>query len=319
MRNLYLYILIAVYFLLACCGKHDKAESQQSLEDVRVQYNTYVQLAPSGWQQWDRECDALLFASLQTSAEQKTFDIESARDSSGQWHRRPQWADCETGPNDSTISRDMLMGLLVYALNAKRLDIVEDLWDYGQAHSTAVPYVWKMGSDNRSNDNRTYTVPGLVQLMAKIIAHLGGTRHEVELAIPQVYGSEPGFPSHLTMLHIYMNGKIDGQIGSNQLDVLRSIRSHSPNNPLANALIGKYTDGDQSRTLEVLSIWPADRLPTSMDWQSDWRTQRADGDPSFQPGTDNNPHAGGDYLFVAALLLGYIQFRYERTIRQNGK
>lgn len=299
-------LVVLLMLLFAGCGRHESEETQQPLDALRDQYNLYLSLAPSGWAHWDRECDSLLFASLQNVAMRKQFDVEQARDATGKWHRRPDWASCESGPNDSTISRDMLMGLLVYSLANNRLDIIEQLWDYGQAHSTGVPYVWKMGDENKPNETRTYTTPGLVQLMAKLIAHLGGSRHEVELAIPQVYGSEPGFPSHLTMLHIYMNGKIDGRINDNQLDALKSIKQHSPDNPLLRALLGKYTDGDQSRTLELLGMWPGDRLPTTADWRSDWRTQRADGDESFAPGTDSNPHAGGDYLFVAALLLGYI-------------
>lgn len=283
----------------ACGRHHESQETVQSLDDLSRQYSTYLRLVPAGWSPWDQECDSLLFASLQNVGESKQFDVEEARDSGGQWHRRPDWAACESGPNDSTISRDMFMGLFVYITVNKRLDLAESIWDYGTAHN------WKMGSDN-AVDNRTYFTPGMVQLLAKITSYLGGKQYKAELAIPQVYGSEPGFPSHLTMLHIYLNGKMDGQINNNQLDALRAIEKHSPDNALLRTLLSKYTDGDQSGALESLRIWPTDRLPTNADWQSDWRTQRADGDPSFAPGTDSNPHSGGDFLFVAAILLGYI-------------
>lgn len=293
------YILIALYFLLACCGRHGDTETQQPLDALAEQYNTYVQLAPTGWGPWDSECDSLLFASLQNVAEGKQFRVEDARDSDGMWHRRPSWADCESGPNDSSISRDMLMGLLVYSLNTKHLDIVEELWDYGVSHN------WKMGVENKPEETRVFFTPGDTQLLARIIQYLGGKTHDA-VYLPQIYGSEPGFPSHLTMLHIYMNGKMDGSINANQLNALRAIEKHSPENPLLQGLLHKYTDGDQAHSLDILNLWPRDRLPTDADWQSDWRTQRADGDPSFQPGTDSNPHTGGDFLFVAGILLGYI-------------
>lgn len=294
--------LLTLLVLFSACGRpNEEQETQQPLDALRDQYSLYLSLAPGNWSPWDQECDSLLFASLQNTAERRIFDVEKARElPSGQWHRRPDWTACESGPRDSTISRDMFVGLFVYSLNNNRLDLLEQVWDYGVAHN------WKMGSDNVELETRTQFTPGMIQLLAKLIAHLGGKRHEVELAIPQIYGSEPGFPSHLTMLHIYMSGKMDGNISSLQLSALKSISEHSPNNPLLRALLGKYTDGDQSRTLELLQLWPRDRLPTDSDWQADWRTQRADGDPSFAPGTDSITHSGGDFLFVAAILLGYI-------------
>lgn len=290
------YLVILICILVAFCGRatHDSQDTSNPVEDLRNQHNLYLELAPRGWILTD-ECDALLFSSLQAVATNTPFDIERANPSPGEWNRRPDRMDqCS-----SQISRDMLVGLYVYILHFNRLDLAEDLWAYGQDHN------WKMGWEKKEFETRTILTPGMVQLLAKIIKHLGGRTHS-EINIPQIYGAEPGFPSHLTMLHIYLNGRMDGRIGDDQLDTLRKILQHSPRNVLAQALYHKYTDGDQTAALSLLTMWPNNRLPTESDWCAEWRTQRSDDQLAEAAGqcTGNTSHSGGDFLFVSRIILG---------------
>lgn len=261
--------------------------------------------------------DGLLFACLQSVATGRDFDIYQFISPSGQVFRNPAMASGahQLGPRESTISRDMFVGLLCYCFHYRRADILGTVWSYGWKHG------WKMGTENRVvpiyvpgikwvfhvKDNRTYFTPGLVLLLAALLAALrGGQTFGVKsrlwqlagcllAGIWQPLGTTPGYPSHLTMLHIYLNLRIRGKLLTYERKVLDKIARHSPLNPLIYALLGNI-----KRSNELLAIWPEDRLPTKADWSEEWRTQREDGDLGLLPGNpeDITPHSGGDLLFV---------------------
>jgi hypothetical protein len=292
------YLLLGI--LLCACSRNGDVETKTpNPETLQQRYDEYKQLAPRGWDaEWS--CDALLFVSLQHIGLREEGPVDLAQSEPGRWHRLP-------GPDyaqfcSSDISRDMFVGLFAYILEFRKLDWAEGIWDYGTAHA------WVMGVERKQPDTRTILTPNLISLLAQIIDHLGGEKHPERL-IPAVYSSEPGYVSHLTMLHIWMRGKMAGSITDYELETLRQIRSHMQGNPLIHALIHRYTDGDQTEATNLLlSVWPAGRLPTAaQDWCEHWRTQRSDGDTGLQPcGEPENTysHSGGDLLFVARIILG---------------
>jgi hypothetical protein len=254
--------------------------------------------------------DGLLFACLQAVATDKDFAIEEYIREDGQVFRNPAMAagTHKLGPRESTISRDMFTGLLCYCLHFKRLDILETVWSYGWKH------FWKMGQENqiiqipvwkwtlRIRNNRVYFTPGLIILLAALIAHLRGRPKLATLLVNiwQPLGTTPGYPSHLTMLHIYLNRRLRGETSSSEYNVLHDILKHSPCNALALALFGAKRRAKE----ELLAQWPVDRLPTMEDWTEEWRTQRQDDDSglvSGRPG-DTRKHSGGDLLFVEHVL-----------------
>jgi hypothetical protein len=194
----------------------------------------------------------------------------------------------------------MFMGLFTYAYHFHRLDIVEGIWSYGKANA------WVMGEERAGPNNRTVLSPNMITLLANVIYGLGGADHP-ERKLLSTYDTAPGFPSHLTLLHIALLGSIHGGISDSELRALGAIAQHMGTSPLVHALIHKYTDGDQTEATRLLtSIWPRDRLPTDRDWAESWRTQRSDGDSGFLPGSDDTPHSGGDFLFAAGVVLGPI-------------
>lgn len=263
--------------------------------------------------------DGLLFACLQAVATGRDFDISEYMHESGQVFRNPAMAaGAQLGPRESTISRDMYMGLFCYCLHFGRADILEKVAAYGWRHG------WKMGTENRRfeftllgrkfsilGDNRVWFTPGLILLLYALLAFLRGGQPSVvpgagpKLArllagIWQPLGATPGYPSHLTMLHIYLNMRIRGKVSKSEHKVLDRILKHSPRNALALALAG-WTDEARQ---ELATQWPTDRLPTGSDWTEEWRTQRVDNDKGIvwgRPG-DMKPHSGGDLLFVEHVL-----------------
>ena len=276
---------------------------------MSTQRDTYLQLAPSP-DFFREDGDGLLWASLLAVATDRPFEVEEYIREDGQVFRNPGMALGRLlGPRESTISRDMFMGLFCYCLHFGRADILEKVAAYGWR------YGWKMGRENRRlefsvlgrkisviGDNRVWFTPGLIILLYAILAFLRGRPRLAKLLVNiwQPLGATPGYPSHLTMLHIYLNRRIRGKIVTWEQKALNNILKHSPRNALALALAGWTDDARQ----ELATQWPTDRLPTKHDWTEEWRTQRADNDVGIVWGEPGNikPHSGGDLLFVEHVL-----------------
>lgn len=296
---MYRLILLLICSLLpGCAQRGDPAPTTSPVDELSARTAEYRSLAPHNWDV-SRECDALLFVSLQQVGLNEPGDVEMAESESGKWNRlpRPDYAaECS-----SDISRDMLTGVFVWAWEFRRLDVLERMWAYGESHD------WVMGEERKPGlQNRVRMLPGTQGLLAELIATLGGESHwERKLLNVTPLSTEAGFQSHLTLLQIHLRGEMHNGLSAGELDSLREILWHMAGNPLAHALLHKYTDGDQSvATNLLLSIWPAGRLPTQRDWSEEWRTQRSDGDTGLQPGDSDVPHSGGDFLFVSRVILG---------------
>lgn len=284
------------------CGYFDNAAIPHSPIDVSTELsnrtNIYLSLGVSGQWAFPDSCDGLLFSALDAVARDEPIDINLAEGQPGQWFRNPSHNCYDTGAAASDISRDMILGLMIYSVHFDRKDILEDLWSYGKIHK------WNMGRG--VGDGRTVLTPATIGRLARAIHYLGGIYH-AEAEIPDLPSTNPGFVSHLTLLGILLDGKMAEHIDSANLDALHTIVSEEPRNPLAQALLHKYTDGDQSVASGLLvSIWPSDRLPTSADWCEEWRLQRADSDRGLQPCISGITHSGGDLLFVSSLIQGRI-------------
>jgi hypothetical protein len=289
LRLVCLLSLFCAAFLQGCAGKvrHSATASVNDTAALQAQVDLYKQLAPRGWDS-AQGCDSLLFVSLQHVGLGEAGPIDLAQGEPGRWYRLP-------GP-----TLDMFMGLLTYAYHFRRLDIVEGIWTYGKAHS------WVMGEERAGPNNRTVLSPNMITLVASIIYRLGGTDHP-ERNLFSTYETAPGYVSHLTLLQIALLGEMHGGLSTSELNALGAISQHMSQSPLVHALIHKYTDGDQSEAIRLLTtIWPKDRLPTNRDWSEPWRTQRSDGDSGLRPGPYDQPHSGGDFLFAAGIVLGTI-------------
>ena len=265
----------------------------------------YMKYSPAPWNHFGSSGDGLLFACLLAVGQNVEFPVEDAIDlSTGQVFRNPEFRTGRVlGPRESTISRDMFMGLFIYCLHFRRVDLIRKVISYGWKH------FWKMGTENRKldisflgrksqilADNRTIFTPGLILLIYALLAQLTGKTWVARMlvSIPQPMSSSPGYVSHLSMLHIYLNKRICGKLSTSDKSTLIKISSHMESNPLVWALLG-----NPMRALACLNRWPQTRLPTKEDWSEEWRTQRSDGDSGLTGISGNtSPHSGGDYLFV---------------------
>lgn len=302
--------IIALILLASNCGRQDMPERDLTLaEKLSRKYQEYQLLArdqqdPVTGFVYSDDCDSLLFSAL-TGTVVGPIDIRAAEsdEESGKWFRRDRDhnycydRDLKRGTD---ISRDMFTGLIYYAITWERRDILEGIFEYGKENN------WIMGRERDPFETRNILSPNLIGLVARGIYFLGGESHSERL-LPKTYDTQPGFPSHLSMIRMLSEARISGGLGWYARGKLREILKHMGNNPLPHAILGHYTrDGehlDKAAKL-LLETWPDGRLPTSDDWCEQWRIQRSDGDTGFQPCSEFQTHSGGDFLLAAAITLG---------------
>lgn len=257
-----------------------------------------------GWTDTDR-CDALLWASLR-AASGVTVDVTAAQDPEdpGRWFRRPvDLPECfATGESKSTISRDMLLGVLWWAWTARRSDVVGDLWDFAREREGVM-------GDGEFGGLETLLNVNMFGLLGRLCVKTEAcdATASVSAAIPLTYQSPnpTGFERHLEVLQITLGGELDGAISTQAVERLRRHASEQPLNPLFAAALVLY-DGWSPGEVEVrLDPWPPDRLPTTADWCSDWRTEVEEGSSGSQPcPNEGRTHSGGELLFLGRLLRG---------------
>jgi hypothetical protein len=307
MKLLYIITLLT----LVACQKHKpKAPSfSEQRTEVQDKFALYTALQPSvedsnGWI-LTAECDALLFTSLNSVSGRKP-NLLVARADNGQWFRRPlTYTPCYPKNSGSSISRDMLLGLMYATYRSRNLGIATDLFDYGESRG------WVMG---QGEITRTGFTPGLQATLAEIIFRISGQDKIFYRGLPQIWTTGlTDYQLHLNLLHVALRGELFGFISEPMKDVIADAASREPNNALAAVLHAKYISGDLTHTAGLLlneAWWPADRLPNTGDRKTEWLNQRSYLDSEGQVNPDwlpvegtANPHTGGDFLFVAKLFL----------------
>lgn len=300
-----------IFLLVSGCSilPHKRVEKKASyLEELA---DTYAGLQATGWTDTD-QCDALLFNSLRGAAG-VPLPIWEAEDKStpGRWYRRPTYLpECyASGGANSTISRDMLLGLFWYAWSTGDRGIVGSLWEYGSSRN------WFMG-DGDSGGLGTVLNSNMISLLARLCTHLGAecSGNPGEWAkVPLTFSGVPeGYVRHLEVLQILLLGELEGQIPGYLADRLALHATEQPENPLFAAAMVLYQVWDPAEVDRRLSSWPGDHLPTSADWCSSWRVESEGPGPIEESGSRGwNPcpeqtqvHSGGEILFLRRVLSG---------------
>lgn len=279
------------------------------LDDLENQFELYKTLIKTqqdvnGFIDY-QNCDSLLFSGLAGSVPGVTCDLSAAKNSKGQWFRRPLiYPECfSCGGSNSTISKDMCIGLAWYIYANKRLDLCEEFISYALRHFLIIG----------KSVNLKYTLgtcvvtPGLLATFAEISYRLGGPNRWWLRYLPQVESATvTDFQAHLSVLHILLRQKLTGSISKTNQQILKTHAATQPNNPLFQIAVGNL---NRAQVLLANSVWwPANQLPTTANRKEPWLVQRdygSDwvGDLSVKP---PKTHSGGDFLFCYALLTGLI-------------
>lgn len=258
-------------------------------------FHTYLGLLPTvqdphGFVDSD-ECDSLLFSSLLGCVPGARVNIDAAFDGK-LWQRRPCEHPCYPEHSKSTISRDMILGLLWYAFYNKRLDISESIVQRALSHR---------GVMGLGVPSRTVISPALLATAARVSYALGGPSRAWLRWIPLTGGVREDFEAHLHVLHMLLRNRLEGKDGfSSKLSAYADLH---PNNALFQLAANRTTEG--IRILNDVVLFPEHRLPRSMDRHEGWLWQRAYGS-DWKPSDEGRTHSGADYLFAYAIAMEMI-------------
>jgi len=279
--------LFFLIFLLAFLGCGDKREDKKPnkpnpptlLQKLNSKYDLYRE-ASAGHRDshnWisNIKCDGLLFNSLWSIAG-ISVDIMQARDETGRWFRHASRECFDLGQSGSSISRDMLIGLLHWIWVNERLDVIDDLIAYGEDNN------WIMGE---GDPTRIDVRPGLMATFYELRFQLGG-ENSYKRRIPQAWQKptpfflavmEKGYRTHIHILHIFLRALITNNVNERELEILKYYHEREPLNALYFAVYKRFSDGDMTGPIELLvddTYFPNDRLPTSAEYCTDYPFQR---------------------------------------------
>lgn len=184
-------LVYVLAFLLAACSTAPKpAEPPQD---------------PIAWPA-GTDCDGLLWAGL-AAASGEDVDLHAARDAGGAWHRRPvAYGDCYPDEAQSTISRDMFIGLLAGLVAQRDLTTIE-------ATLQAAINAGGIMGEPFPGDGRVIWTPNVFGLYARAARYLGNPTW-VELAsLPLVLGpAAEDYQAHLQLLELALERQFSGEL-----------------------------------------------------------------------------------------------------------
>lgn len=312
MRSLVICLVAA---LATSCAK--KTHDTWSVSDAFNQKNDIYLTLQHDWD--DNNCDWLLWRSLQDAVRRQTGVVETAEGSPGKWYRTPgKDQRCFVNGKDtgsaSTISRDMILGLGVY------------LWQTGdgQKAGEVIAYVdAHQGNMGEGDPFRIDMRPGLYSTFYAIKNLAANANFPLP---PRVEDPDPEAPAgvqltagvladlftqtdyqaHLTVLHAFLRGLVYGALTDLEVKTIKSQVDRQPRNAFYQAVYHRFTDGDQTTATRLLmdeSFFPADALPTSANYCTDYLWQRDDGTANWTPCPDEaKTHTGADWLVAAAVV-----------------
>lgn len=295
------YLLLAL--LLSACGKkHAITQYQGDITALKAKQALYIQLSneqgrPDGFVSG---CDGLLFTSL-GAAGGITANIQQAEVEPGHWLRRPishgpcyfyddWWSD------GSEISRDMILGVLEYAIKSKKLSLAADIIDYAKKHGNTL---------GEGATSRTNVTPQLYGTLYEMAYQAGGENNPTRFIPLALDGDLEGYQAHLMVLHILLRYQLTG-ITESMAKTVGGYADAHPENAFFQAVKGLET-GSQEAALALLmddSVFPVDRLPGSSEYCEPYRWQRDGGADWLPCPAEGKIHSGVDFIFIASLILG---------------
>jgi hypothetical protein len=253
---------------------------------------------PDGFLHTDR-CDSLLFSGLLAHTSPVSgveVNLAAARDEEedGKWWRRPiSYQECwESGESRSTISRDMLLGVMWATMpmsDSEALDILLPLYEYGKAH------LWVMG-EGRYGGIDTVMPPAYIALLSDLLVARGHAPGDVLAwaAYPNnVDGDCSAYVCHVNVLRHLLRVRA----GWSQPDYpnLAKIANRYPQNALFQYAAGR-------RYAAATLLLKQYRDTTALPFCEEWPMQE-NGGVSNWARCENGKDTGAGALFVLSLLL----------------
>lgn len=242
--NYFLSLLLTVIALLIGCGSSglssDQRASLQAEYDSRLaELRTMSLNHVAGWPS-DEDCDGALWAGIAVAAGADWVDISAAVQPDGRPTRKP-FSDCGPGElgynsgSSTTISNDMITGILLGLNHTRDSATAKRLWDYGYHHS------WIMGEPNWYA-SRVLLRPNGITMLARVLHKVSSGHYDYAARWSAVvYGPVvEDYEGHLLLLGRYLQSKVGGpQYGMEAAEELMGF--YKKDDALAQAVAGNYS------------------------------------------------------------------------------
>lgn len=212
------HLTLTLALLATACGPDkakQSAEPSSVFDELRTEYEKGLEAYEAATQSrgyWPSttDCDGLLWISLVSFAG-VPVDLSLAEYYPGEWHRRPApscWADGKDVGSKSTISRDMLQGLLLATWETGDVQAALRLAKYGEDRQ------WIMGEPYPEMASRVEMGDNLKGQLGRIIYKLTDERDSREYRkIKPLYGPVlQDYERHIQAIGIYLYGELDEDI-----------------------------------------------------------------------------------------------------------
>ena len=307
---------LLILALLTACGREPQpleevtpTEDKAALLDRKVlNYESWIQAHQdaNGFILTDK-CDSLLFSSL-LSAAGLDVAVDAAKDSSGAWHRRPA-QDCgpANGNSRSTISRDMIIGLMWHFWMRQDVAGATQLMNDLRANKYMLKGDGSIGE--------LLMTPAMLNTLAQLIKGLGGHDYSFERNLPFILSSDTGYVAHLTVWHIMLRSAILGKVSATEQAIVGRHANRNPQNPLFAAAYANLLHQAPTQAIDLLlntEQWPDYRLPSTGEHCDPWPVQRDADDSGWAIcGPELVEHPGAELIVIYRLLMETV--RAQRT------
>lgn len=204
--------------LLCSCGHHASQDTKLNFTDLQHQRDQIVATYNT---ETITKCDYATFALLYNAFGGKA-DLTGLEDPSGKWNRNAQ--PCYPTESNSETSLDTYLMALQYAASTHDMGLVDRIVAYAE------PQDWVTGAG-----------PVGITSILPLVPVLGG----MQLAVSS-------FRSDLLAVYILLTGRLNGDISTMDVDTLKLLNKETPGNPLYLAILHRFTDGDQTDTVDYL-------------------------------------------------------------------
>lgn len=250
--------IFAAFILLACCGgeKEKKEDQTNTLKALQEKREVYLKLvgSPENLME-DLHCDALTFMGIWNSSVPKKnrIDIYRFEKSKGDWVRSYLY-DCQG------LSAENVMGALHGLLTEGDRGSIKDIIDFGWKH------FWKWPNGN----NLIHLMPITYLAAGKDVP---GFKTKWDDPWDIVEDKIKSYRGNVIMDYIWLYSRIKGEIRSWHFEVIKEFKKVVPESPIYEAMHACYSDGDQSKAIDMLSTseFPKDKLPKgSLEHVFEW-------------------------------------------------
>lgn len=280
-----------------CTKKNTPKETQNDLATLKQKVTEYRSLNAGVADQFGyvhSKCDGVGFTALcKIGGGCPMANIFASEDilTPGRWYRYPTH-DCFPLESRSDDSNDHAIMRMLYFYVDNHRDVA--LRELSYLRSTG----FELGRNDGSKEGKEATDFAYPVLLNQLAG-----RSTFITAI-----NTTGYINHLFALYALLDAELAGHMDPTALLAIRGLVKSQPRNAIYQAILHKYTDGDQTAAIAVLldeSLFPAHRLPTSADRCEEYLFQRDDGS-DWKPCSEGRVHSGTDLLFASWVIVGNL-------------